>query len=372
VIPLKEKPNEQWEQHVPGPNDEAPASDPASRTPRPDWYSPEGVSDLERAALHEWFDGSAPHRTPESYVAAREKVLVVADRLGTRCLTSTMVRRAVPGDISSLTRLHGFLNAHSLINEDTQNDSAPAPACLLDDKIRAAPVAWDDDMKDELLVAVVDQSRKSNKRARRLSEPASAAAPALSIDWEEVSQRVGRGVTARDSEREFLALRIVPGAGAVADRPITPDTSVMSSSDANQNPAVVGEGKPDATGSATVAAPSHSENDFLQEILDGCDPDVACAVTAAALELSGGSLEQAQKAGRAGLVLARAVKAARSREDSVAHLLSEIVDLRMKKLENRLALLDDVEGMLEAERVALELERRDLYTARCRHWFGGA
>jgi SWI/SNF related-matrix-associated actin-dependent regulator of chromatin subfamily C len=34
-------------------------------------------------------------------------------------------------------------------------------------------------------------------------------------------------------------------------------------------------------------------------------------------------------------------------------------------------MLDDVEGILEAEKVALELERRDLYTARCRHWFGG-
>ena len=35
------------------------------------------------------------------------------------------------------------------------------------------------------------------------------------------------------------------------------------------------------------------------------------------------------------------------------------------------AMMDDVEGILEAERVALEMERRDLYTARCRHWFGG-
>jgi SWI/SNF related-matrix-associated actin-dependent regulator of chromatin subfamily C len=82
-------------------------------------------------------------------------------------------------------------------------------------------------------------------------------------------------------------------------------------------------------------------------------------------------LKRAQAAGRAGLVLSQAVDVARSKEESVAHLLSELVDLRMKKLENRLALLDDVEGMLEAERVALELERRDLYTARCRHWFGG-
>jgi SWI/SNF related-matrix-associated actin-dependent regulator of chromatin subfamily C len=44
----------------------------------------------------------------------------------------------------------------------------------------------------------------------------------------------------------------------------------------------------------------------------------------------------------------------------------------MKKLENRMAMMDDVEGMLEAEKTALELERRDLYTARCKHWFGGA
>jgi SWI/SNF related-matrix-associated actin-dependent regulator of chromatin subfamily C len=382
VIPLKERPNEQWEQHVPDPNDEAPVVDPANRTPRPDWYSPGGVSDLELTALHEWFDGSAPHRTPEAYVAAREKVLAMAGKLGTRYLTSTMVRRAVPGDVSSLTRLHGFLMAHSLINEDSQNESAPTPAYLLDDKARAAPISWDDDMKDELLVAVVDQSRKSSKRAR-LSNPtvaaagaASSAPAALSIDWEEVSQHVGRGVTARDCEREFLALRIVSGSGATAgastpaDRPITPDSSVVSSGDANLNPAVVGEIKSSVTGVTTTTKPS--QYDFLQEILDGCDPDLACAVAATALELSAGSLDQAQKAGRAGLLLARAVEAAQAREESVAHLLSEIVDLRMKKLENRLSLLDDVEGMLEAERVALELERRDLYTARCRHWFGGA
>jgi SWI/SNF related-matrix-associated actin-dependent regulator of chromatin subfamily C len=48
------------------------------------------------------------------------------------------------------------------------------------------------------------------------------------------------------------------------------------------------------------------------------------------------------------------------------------VNQRMEKLENRMALLDDIEGIIEAEKVALELERRDLYTARCRHWFGGA
>ena len=48
----------------------------------------------------------------------------------------------------------------------------------------------------------------------------------------------------------------------------------------------------------------------------------------------------------------------------------DIVDLQIQRLENRVALLDDVEALLEAERVSLELERRDMYTARCRHWFG--
>ena len=43
----------------------------------------------------------------------------------------------------------------------------------------------------------------------------------------------------------------------------------------------------------------------------------------------------------------------------------------MAKLENKLSLLEDVEGILDAERIAIELERRDLYTTRCHHWFAG-
>jgi SWI/SNF related-matrix-associated actin-dependent regulator of chromatin subfamily C len=227
-------------------------------------------------------------------------------------------------------------------------------------------------MKDELLVAVVEQSRRAAKRQKVLAEQSHLASPpaaaAITVDWEAVSRRVGHGVRGKDCEREFLALPMVPETDASAtapDRPITPDSSSAVSG---------GErgGKPDpAPLSGSPGASGVTHQDVLQEILDGCDPDLAQAVTESALQMSGGSLKRAQAAGRAGLVLSQAVEVARSKEESVAHLLSELVDLRMKKLENRLALLDDIEGMLEAERVALDLERRDLYTARCRHWFGG-
>lgn len=66
-----------------------------------------------------------------------------------------------------------------------------------------------------------------------------------------------------------------------------------------------------------------------------------------------------------------AVAFLKSEETAVAVLLQQILDARMKQVEERLKVLDDVEGLLEADRVALELERRDLFTARCRHWFGG-
>ena len=57
-------------------------------------------------------------------------------------------------------------------------------------------------------------------------------------------------------------------------------------------------------------------------------------------------------------------------ESAIERTLMDIVDQRLQRLENRVALLDDVEALMEAERVSLELERRDMYTTRCRHWFG--
>merc|ERR1712157_278431 len=61
-------------------------------------------------------------------------------------------------------------------------------------------------------------------------------------------------------------------------------------------------------------------------------------------------------------------------QEEINHLHTitlEILNQRMLKFENRMNnLLKDVEDLCNVERMCLELERRDLFTARCRHWFG--
>lgn len=337
VIPLKKRPASQWEQHKLGPNDEM-MVDEASKTPKPDWYKTDIASSLERAVLPEWFDGSAAHRTPETFLQAREKIIDMSVKLGlNRYITCTMVRRAIPGDAGSLLRLHAFLTSYALINEEAINESAPTPIVFL-----KKYVSWhDDSLRENLMQAVVEQARKRPK--------VMAASDFVPIDWAAVAASVGHGTTPSDCERQFLAMPIDAREGS-----ITPDASMGD----------------DCHEAAQNDAKAAIQQELLTDLVDGADPAVISAVTKAAL-CSTDSLSQARRAGAVGLVAHRALMEARSQEDAVARILAEIVDLRMKKLENRLALLDDVEGILEAERAALELERRDLYTARCRHWFGG-
>ena len=181
------------------------------------------------------------------------------------------------------------------------------------------------------------------------------------IDWEAVAAIVGHGVTARDCQGQFLAL-----------------------------PLEEKEDAPHRNGSITPdAAPSSKpqiERDFVMRLVNRADPVVLQRVTQSLLRSSSASSNNpkeevapppsssAAAAAVLGLTIQQATLQQQQQQqapNNVAQLLSELVELRMQKLENRLAMLDDVEGMLDAERLALELERRDLYTARCRHWFGG-
>lgn len=335
VIALEKRPAAQWDQHKAGATDEL-AVDISAKIPRPDWYKSDSASNLESAVLSEWFDGSAVHRTTETYVQAREKIIEMSCKLGhSRYITSTMVRRSIPGDAGSLLRLHSFLTSYALINEDAINESAPTPIIF-----QKKSASWNDESRRETLMqAVVEQVRKRPK--------VMAAQDFVPIDWEVVAASVGHGTTPSDCERQFLVMPIDSRHGQISPE------------------AAMGEDQHSTDTSQTFV-----KQELLKDLIDGTDAAVLSAVTKAALGRTH-SIEQAQRAGVVGVVVHRAAMEARSQEDAVARILGEVVDLRMKKLENRMALLDDVEGMLEAERVALELERRDLYTARCRHWFGG-
>ena len=348
VTGLKKRPVPQWEQHVPGPNDEMQV-DPSSKTPKPKWYKTDGISDLERTVLPEWFNNSASHRTPETYKKSRETILRMSHKMGNRYVTRTMVRRAVPGDAGSLLRLHDFLSSYAMINEDAQNDSAPTPAVFQQGDKFKQPMRWNEHLRENLMEAVVDQAKKRAK----LEDP-SATSSFVPIDWGAVAATVGHGSTSEDCERQFLAM---PVNDTQTERSITPD--IMTSDQDHKGAACEETIQPEL------------QKQVFQALIDKTDPKVVHAVINAALQTTN-NLAEAQRASLVGLVASQATEEARSEEDAVSRILAEIIDLRMKKLENRIAIMDDVEGLLEAERVALELERRDLYTARCRHWFGGS
>ena len=150
------------------------------------------------------------------------------------------------------------------------------------------------------------------------------------INWDNVATDVGDGVTALDCQRAFV------------NPPAEDDKIAMSST---------------------------STNSVFCQMLDGVHPDVLKAVVQASLQ-STNDINEARKSAFVASVASAAVQKGMQAESEIENTLMEIVDQRLQRLENRVALLDDVEALLEAERVSLELERRDMYTTRCRHWFG--
>jgi SWI/SNF related-matrix-associated actin-dependent regulator of chromatin subfamily C len=232
------------------------------------------------------------------------------------------------------------------INEDAINDSAPTGPGLREESGTAASsatsVVWNENSREELMEAVVDESRK-----RRKLDDAGSFVP---IDWSVVAKRVGNGASALDCERVFLSLPLENASNT--ERSITPEATSSDKEESSD------KGRMDLS------------EQTLKDIVHGSRPEVIKAATDAALKATD-NLAEAQKAAVCALVASEAAVRAREEEDAVSRLLVELQEQRLQKLENRLALLDDIEGVLEAERVALELERRDLYTARCRHWFGG-
>jgi SWI/SNF related-matrix-associated actin-dependent regulator of chromatin subfamily C len=335
VIPLKNRPPSQWEQQKP---QNEPAISAASLVSRPDWFQDDSASTLERAVLREWFDGSAAHRTHDTYIRARNRMMEMSAQLGhNRFLTATLARRSIPGDAGSLIRLHGFLSSYSLINADAINETAPVPLIF-----QKKAASWSDtSLQESLMMAVVEQV---HKRPKIIASPEYPP-----IDWLDVADRVGHGTTPSDCERQFLCMHI-----DAKDGTVTPDTTMGD---------VSIEAGPKA---GSIGSTANS----ISELIDSTEPSLVSTVVNAALGHTN-DLSQAQRAATAGLAFQEVWEVARSEEDSISRILAEIVDLRMKKLETRMEQLDELECMLEAERVELELERRDLYTARCRHWFGG-
>ena len=273
-------------------------------------------------------------------------------------LTATMVRRSIPGDAGSLLRLHAFLTSHSMINQNAINESAPTPMILMNNhnsnkKAKVTTNDWDTDegLKMNLMQAVVEYSRTmANSKDH------------VDMDWNAIATVVGHGVTGTECEHQFLTMSI-PTEKNLNDNTLRSTTNMDGSI------------TPDVVSVSTTYDPSSTiqqmQQNWMADLVNRVDPTVLRTVTTAALSSTNGDLPQAQKAALLGCIVHDTVDMVQEQETRVVQILSEVMELRMQRIESRLSTLDDVEDMLEAERVALELERRELYTARCRHWFGG-
>ena len=260
-------------------------------------------------------------------------------------LTVSAIRRCVPGDVGSLLRLHSFLCDWGLINGKDLGENAPSDLALrggsasngvggkrkLEDAKRS--VFWSKERLEQLDGVVVKHVKVTQAMVGGGGvEGAPQQQQQPSVDWDAVAKDIGEGVSAADCQRAFL------------DPPPTDEFSVK------------------------IAKTSSSGFD-LSTILDGVHPDVLNATITASLKATN-DINMARKASIAGILASSAATKAHSEEEEIARTLMDILDQRMQRLENRVAILDDVEALMEAERVALELERRDMYTTRCRHWFG--
>jgi SWI/SNF related-matrix-associated actin-dependent regulator of chromatin subfamily C len=319
VLGLSKIPPPQYTPNIPGPSDEMQAE---IKNSRPSWYKNDCVSDIERSLLPEWFDSSAQHRTHDSYIKTREHVLEISKKLGNRFITSTLIRRTVPGDIGSLNRLFHFLTSFSLINADAINDSMPTALTLRDSRKRTLATTFE----SKLLEAVMK---------RHKGNPSS-------IDWDSVAEEIGETVSPDTCRKHFLSLDF----NLIRCVSASSDSTKLSSE-------------------TTAKGCGFS----LDDILTNVDDSVLKPTIDTALEQTR-DLVKAQKACIASSVISQAVIQAVSQEDALVRTLAELTEKRMERLEKRIELLNDLEGMMEAERMALELERRDLYTRRCRLWLG--
>lgn len=286
----------------------------------PEWYESKSISSYEQKFLPEWFNGSASHRTESSYITTREKILNEARKSSTKFLTSTSIRRCVPGDVGSLTRLFDFLMSHGFINGSAINETSPCPNI----SSMSPSGEWSDEQLLSLAVAIKQHSTSDKDK-----EP--------SINWDAVAKAVGHEMTARDCYEKFL----------------NTDFSLIKNELLIQTESI------------------ESNDNFYSSLTENVHPDAMKKIVETALHCTDGSLMSAQKVGNIGIVASKAYEYAREEEETTHRLLHEILEQRMVKLENRLSLLDDLEGILEAERMVIEIERRDLYTNRCRHWFTG-
>lgn len=97
------------------------------------WYDPEGVAQIERDSLPEFFSGLYPSKTPLTYKEYRTFMVSLYRAQPDTYLTATACRRHLSGDVCAIMRIHQFLEKQGLINFNVRPDEKPIAKDLVGD-----------------------------------------------------------------------------------------------------------------------------------------------------------------------------------------------------------------------------------------------
>ncbi|CAM0135050.1 SWI/SNF and RSC complex subunit Ssr2 [Umbelopsis sp. WA50703] len=90
------------------------------------WYDSDGIHEIEKKSLPEFFSGKNRSKTPIIYKNYRE-FMVNTYRINPKeYLTVTACRRNLAGDVCAIIRVHGFLEQWGLINYDVDSKTRPS------------------------------------------------------------------------------------------------------------------------------------------------------------------------------------------------------------------------------------------------------
>lgn len=330
-----------------------------SRSGKPDWYDPNVLSAVEMRYLPEFFDSSSSLRSPASLLEMRLFILSLYEQNPGTYLSATDCRRKLSGDVQAIIRVHEFLDAFGIINNEVKLETRPPGRSLIapyDSRQLPGLASLIGLSTDHSTVDTEEEhwsSTEDNKllAAVEKSFPTNTNENFEGIDWQDIAKVFEGKKTAQQCLSRFVSIPLPEETAtdcSIGEAAVTKSNFIskdMFASFSRQAIAVLGLEKVSAIMTAVTN---------LMKSQVGGESKLSTATLSTALAL--------------GISAAIQQNLADLRETSVRNeeksLMAEYVSQRLSALEEKTKLLLSVEKELELERQRLELDRRDLQIQR--------
>lgn len=321
------------------------------------WFKVSQINDIEKRSLPEFFDGKSTTKTSEIYQEYRNYMVKTFREHPNKYLTATSCRKALPGDVTTVMRVHAFLEHWGLINYGVApakvtesgdetilvHESLKQPSIEKLISLTPVPPLVPKDFQSPPIVQNIEWTQEEVMKLLKAIE-------SYNDDWTKISQFVG---TKSKEECLMYFLRM-----PIEDEFLTNNV------------------KTDVEQKTDEPLPfSDTLNPIMQTIAflaSSVDPSIAASAAQSALK----ELENIQSGSQsldiskldlktisATAIGASAVKAkllAQKEEREIQRLIAYVLEKQMKKLEIKLKSLDHLEKLMTKERQQIEENTKKL------------